>query len=330
MDSMRVLVDSIVDYAGLFPPAKLDMGEAVDRYSAYHAAAESWMLARFITPASRLDEFTERAARHWEREADAEPWFISALVGGGGGGAGGGGDLDAEIDRIFAFNQKYAPDFGPLDPESGAAGPGGGDDEPRVTGGAVIDTIELKVANGREIDRALHIIPEQLEPYFEIDWREDTRGMLSALAGTGARAKIRTGGVTPDQIPPAEAVAQFIANCAAADVPFKATAGLHHPIRAEYPLTYEPGCARGTMHGFINVFMAAVFVRAGGMSPMKAVALLSETDASAFQFGESHASWRGHEIEIARLAAVRERFAISFGSCSFEEPVEDLRMLNWL
>lgn len=327
MSAARVMMDSIVDYAGLFPPAKLEMSQAVDNYAAYRESDDSWMLARFITTVARLDEFQRCGERYWGEGGISEPWYISALP---------GANLDADIDRIFAFNQRFAPDFGPLAMnENGDDGTG--DDAPMppvaVTGGAVIDTIELKAANGHDIDRALSIIPEQIEPFFEIDWRAgggDTRGVISALAGTGARAKIRTGGVTVDLIPPSDGVARFIANCAAADVAFKATAGLHHPVRAEYPLTYEPGSVRGMMHGFLNVFLAAAFIRTGAMGAQDAERVLDETDANAFQLGETHASWRGKAIEITRLAAVRERFAISFGSCSFTEPVEDLRRMGVL
>ncbi len=322
MSAVRVLMDSIVDYAGLFPPAKLEMGPAVENYARYRAGDESWILARFITTVARLDEFEKCGERFWAEDGDAEPWYVSALT---------GADLDADIDRIFAFNQKYAPDFGPLALNEGAEG---GDDSAMspvaVTGGAVIDTIELKAASGHDVDRALKIIPEQIEPFFEVDWRDDTRGIISALAGTGARAKIRTGGVTADLIPPPEAVAGFIANCAAADVAFKATAGLHHPVRAERALTYRPDSPRGVMHGFLNVFLASAFIRTGAMGVHDAERVLSETDAGAFQLGETHASWRGKAIEIARLASVRERFAISFGSCSFDEPVEDLRGLGMM
>ena len=86
---------------------------------------------------------------------------------------------------------------------------------------------------------------------------DTVRGLIAAMAGTGAHAKIRTGGVTPEAFPQATSVARFIHACAMADVGFKATAGLHHPVRGEFNLTYEPACPRGVMYGFLNVFMAA-------------------------------------------------------------------------
>ncbi|HJW92086.1 MAG TPA: hypothetical protein VJ901_00575 [Thermoanaerobaculia bacterium] len=146
---------------------------------------------------------------------------------------------------------------------------------------------------------------------------------IDTLAVRGLRAKIRTGGVTNDAFPDASTVARFIQRCAEKGVPFKATAGLHHPIRCIKPLTYEPDAPTGTMHGFVNVFMAAAL-------PQHAATILTETDARAFEFGDDAASWRGRSIGTEDLARIRSDFAISFGSCSFEEPVADLKELGWL
>ena len=52
-------------------------------------------------------------------------------------------------------------------------------------------------------------------------------------------------------------VVRFIRRCIEADVRFKATAGLHHPLRAEFPLTYDAGAPVGAMFGYLNVFLAA-------------------------------------------------------------------------
>jgi len=147
--------------------------------------------------------------------------------------------------------------------------------------------------------------------------------LIDALAERGLRAKIRTGGVTNDAFPAAAHIAQFIQRCAERGVSFKATAGLHHPIRCVKPLTYEPDAPTGTMHGFVNVFLAAAL-------PHHAETILLETDARAFEFGDDAASWRGHAVRTEELARVRSEFAISFGSCSFEEPVADLKELGWL
>ncbi len=147
--------------------------------------------------------------------------------------------------------------------------------------------------------------------------------LLDAIARHGLRAKIRTGGITPDAFPAVADVAGFLRACEAKRVAFKATAGLHHPLRCVKPLTDEPNALTGTMHGFVNVFLAAAMLD-------HADAILEETDPYAFSFDDDGASWRDQHVTTESLAAMRRDFATSFGSCSFEEPVNDLKELGWL
>lgn len=147
---------------------------------------------------------------------------------------------------------------------------------------------------------------------------------LDKLASTGAYAKIRTGGLKPEAIPSVEEVAKFILACADGRVAFKATAGLHHAIRAEYALTYEADAPRAVMHGFINVLMAAAFAWNGERD---IVPILSETDPASFRFDEL-AHWRDKSINAEQVRNARRNFVHSVGSCSFEEPVQDLVALG--
>jgi hypothetical protein len=142
-------------------------------------------------------------------------------------------------------------------------------------------------------------------------------------------AKIRTGGLTSDAIPSCAALARFLYDAAARRVPFKATAGLHHAVRAEQALTYAPDSPRAPMHGFVNVFLAASFAWRGADVDSLAD-ILKERDAAAFVFQEDAAGWRDLRLSAAEIAASRRDFAHSFGSCSFEQPVAELRNLKLL
>jgi hypothetical protein len=145
-------------------------------------------------------------------------------------------------------------------------------------------------------------------------------------------AKIRTGGLTPEAIPSCPDLAQFLHAAAMRRIPFKATAGLHHPIRAEYPLTYAPDAPRAVMHGFLNVFAAAALAWHGA-PVFLLTAILEETDASAFRFLEGElvcGHGRGPGLGTGQIKAARLEFAHSFGSCSFEEPVAGLREMGLL
>ncbi len=302
-ESLRILMSGLIDYAGLFPPAALDMRTTVANWAAYRAGERAWMLGRLVVPVARLGEFEQAMlGAPPPTGPDAEIWRITAL---------GGDTLDADIERIFRFNQRHAGE---------GEGPGV----------AVIDALELKAVTSTQIDKAMHAIPEQLEPFFEIPVTGDLRGLVAAMAGTGARAKVRTGGVTPAAFPSTVELARFLSACAAAEVPFKATAGLHHPVRGSFPLTYEPGCASATMFGFFNVFLAAAFMVTGRAEAGEVAGILEESNARAFAFDDGGVTWRDLRLDTARLSRVRESFAVSFGSCSFEEPVADLEKLGLL
>jgi hypothetical protein len=145
----------------------------------------------------------------------------------------------------------------------------------------------------------------------------------------GAFSKVRTGGLTPDAIPSPETIADFLHSAVSRRVAFKATAGLHHPIRSLRPLTYAADSPRAVMHGFLNMFIAASFAWHGAERELL-VALLSEENPSAFQFGADELRWRDKRLSCAQIQIARIEFAHSFGSCSFEEPVADLRELGLL
>ena len=298
--ALRALLAGIVDYAGLFPPAGLTMTEAVRNFATYLGTPDAWALGRFVVTVARLDEFEREAADLLPREAGSNPWRVSALA---------GPDLERDLDRVRAFNEVHA----------GSAG----------AGAAVIDALELKAGTAREVERALASIPPSIEAFVEIPLTGDVEGLVAATGQGGGRAKIRTGGTSADAFPATRDVARFIEACVRGGVPFKATAGLHHPLRAEYRLTYETNAPRGTMYGFLNVFLAAA-LHATGMPAAELPALLEEGSVDAIRVDDAGISWRGYCLTTEQAAAARASLALSFGSCSFREPIDDLKELRLL
>jgi hypothetical protein len=175
-------------------------------------------------------------------------------------------------------------------------------------------------------------VSEQLDGAFDLFVEvplEAPEPLIAELAVLELSAKIRTGGVTADAFPSAGQIGGFMRACVAADVPFKATAGLHHPLTGTHRLTYEDGAAQARMFGFLNVFVAAGLAGLG--AEHEAVRqVLVESDPRAFEFREGALCWREVQIDTAGLASLRRRVALSFGSCSFTEPVEDLVQLGVL
>ena len=188
-----------------------------------------------------------------------------------------------------------------------------------------VPVCELKVASAADAAPILDILPESVTAYFELPIDADP----APLAKGRGRAKVRTGGVTPDAFPTPAELARFLYRCAKARVPFKATAGLHHPIRSVRRCTYEPDSPTALMHGFINVFLAAALLWNGGRAG-DAIATLEEESPDEFHFDDEAAEWHTHRLTLDQLRGSREQFAISFGSCSFQEPIVDLERLGWL
>jgi hypothetical protein len=290
--TLHTLLHTIVDYAGLFPPAGLSMDAAAGRYALYHASTHAWMLGRFVVPVARLDELAHAMGRI--DRAQGNPWRLSALV---------GADHAADVAAALAFNAAKHH--------------------------AVVDAFEVRASSPDEIRAIAGVVPPSVKTYVEIPIEDDPRELVSTLAAVKLRAKMRTGGVVPGSIPPAEHVARFIRACYSANVGFKATAGLHHPLRGEHGLTYESGAPRGVMHGFLNVFLAAAF-HYNGLTQRDALDLLNATSLDGIEMNDDTINWREYVVTRDEISTVRRRFATAFGSCSFTEPVEDLVNLELL
>lgn len=292
-------MSGLIDYAGLFPPAGLDMATAVRNYATYANDEHRRVLNRFIVPVARLEEFEEAAAPHLSRGGTR--WHLSVLAG--------PRDLEAGMSRVADFNRRHRPGRG--------------------TGRASIERLEAKAATAAEIAEFARLGPPDVAIDFEIPTASDPSPLIGEIARAGGRAKIRTGGVTSEAIPSVEEVVRFLRACARGAVAFKATAGLHHAIRGEYKLTYAPDSPTAVMHGFLNVFCTAAFVRTG-IPATDAVAMMEETAADGFQFDGSGVTWRNRRITTPAITAARANYSLSFGSCSFHEPIDELRALHLL
>ncbi len=287
--SLRTLLSELVDYAGLFPPAKLDMAVTVANYANYLGSLDAWALGRLIVPATRLNEFEQHAEGHLPTGGGGRPWQLTALVG--------YDNLDNDLQRLADFNEKY-------------------------TDRAQVLVIELRATSADDIDDALDRIPDHIFPFFEVAVTDDPRGLIAAIAGSDAGAKVRTGGVAAAAYPSPEQLARFIAASASAGVPFKATAGLHHPLRhfSEAVGTDE--------FGFLNVFTAGILARTTSIDERALAAVLVDESPESFDFGDEQFRYGDQTLGVDALPEAREKFAISYGSCSFTEPLELVRALR--
>lgn len=298
MSAIQTLLRGSIDYAGLFPPAGLDMATAVANYARYRAGPSAWALGRFIVPVSRLPEL-EAQGSQLPRSQAGEPWRLSVLA---------GSDLAADLLQVGEFNRRHS--------EPGSAA-------------IMADTVEVKATSEIGIAEIMRLIPGSLQAYIEIPVDADPAPLIAATRWLGGRAKVRTGGVTAHAFPSTADLLRFLHACVRAGLPFKATAGLHHPLRAEYRLTYAPDSPCGTMFGFLNLFLTVAFLRAG-MNQTDAARVLEEQSPRAFEANDAGISWRNYRLDLQSLSQVREDGIISFGSCSFTEPIQELESLHLL
>jgi len=316
--ALRALMAELVDYAGLFPPAALDVAVAVSEYARHRRQPESWMLGRFIAPAERLAEVVQRPEL---AESSDRPWQFSVLVGSRDSAAGAlsGLTLQAQLIRKFADHADH-------DDHDGHGGRVGGLEVPWPVSaspdfaGDFLSGLAAEGLAGKDV-------------FFEIAPGGDDSSAVAAVAAAArcqatefslVGAKLRCGGVTAAAFPDCERVAGMIQLCASSELPMKCTAGLHHPVRH---------CDQGLevmMHGFLNVFGACLLAYSKAADLTTLIACVAETDPNAFSFDDDRFCWRDLRVSTAIISDIRRRYLGGFGSCSFAEPCADLQDLGMM
>jgi len=320
--SLRTLLRDIVDYAGLFPPADLSLRRAIQNYADYRGEAEAWMLSRFVLPVRRLPDLVP-----YRSLLTADSPYVFSVLGTGG-------------DTPDAFLSAFTRDLGVID-----------DFDDEYGGQAQVDVMEVPLPSGLDIgsasavgaflrDLESHLVASgtaKLDLFLEVPGGgtpDDLTTLCATVADHNADQalparsevglKIRCGGAEPSDVPSAGWVAALIAACRDAGVSFKATAGLHHPIRH-----YDDGLDT-EMHGFLNIFGAAALAAEHDLDADALQPILRDESADHFRFRKASFAWKNLSVPLDGLRHARNALAVSFGSCSFEEPIDHLRDLELL
>jgi hypothetical protein len=322
--SAKALLSGIIDYAGLFPPARLPLEQAIRNYARYRTGAQRQMLGRFVVPAARLAELSPFMGELFSPDV-----FLELSIVGGGGQtrqdflAGLPRDVEDMV-RFHAPHRRRAeirsielrlpPDLAP---------------------GAELDLI--RDAYERPSYQGQHPPTLFLELASGTDWRSRQESAIEAIGRFNEEVrpgrpiptapcgfKLRCGGSEPGSVPSPGQVVGAIYSCLASRVPFKATAGLHHPLRRLDPALGVP------THGFLNLFGMGTLAFNGQLNPVQAVEMLTDEDPGNFVFDDTGFLWKDRRTTVADIHASRLQLLISFGSCSFDEPCEDLRALELL
>jgi hypothetical protein len=300
--SLCALLDQAIDYAGMFPPCGLALEPALQNQANYVRSPEAWMLNGFVLPVEQFDAATQflskfdshhplRVAALGPKTTNADP-FLDALY-----------NAYAAIRSFSRYNTdlvsiSHLEMFLPAD----------------------ADSASLKAA--RSIVGELPVFweapPETAEQTIALIAGHNSHEELPAFG-----YKLRTGGVTADAFPSSEQIARALVTAATHQPPIKFTAGLHHPIRQFRDEV------KTKMHGFLNVLGAAVLAAEHQWNADQAVMMLEDEDRRSFSFTDDFFAWRDWKIDVERLQ-YRRKFVRSFGSCSFDEPRDDLCALGLL
>jgi hypothetical protein len=299
--SLKALLDQAIDYAGMFPPCDLALEPALRNQASYVRSPEAWILNGFVLPIKQFDAAKQLLSKfdphHPLRVAALGPKTTTA---------------DAFLDALYEaaaairFVLRYDVDLVPVShlemflPDD-------------------VDSASLKKATA---------IVGKLPVFWEAP-PESAQQTIALIAGHNSDTnttfgyKLRTGGVTVDAFPTSRQIASALVTQAMHRLPIKFTAGLHHPIRQFRDEV------KTKMHGFLNVLGAAVLAAEHQWDVDQTVMMLEDEDPRSFSFIDDFFAWHNWKIDTERLRD-RRKFVRSFGSCSFDEPREDLRALKLL
>ncbi len=323
--SLKAFMSDMIDYAGLFPPAELSLDKAIYNYAAYREGAESWMLSRFIIPASKLERLDSYGEELFSEE---QPFAFSVL----GGGTRTVSEFEEEVEAASEACSSFRSRHGQrvttevlemkLPREAALSG------DAELVAGLLDKAVDTLTAAPSGV-RALFV-----EGLFEESWKKDMEAVAGGISAHNGREcpepylgtgyKLRCGGVEAHMFPSAEQVAFTLNRARKHDVPVKCTAGLHHPVR------HYSAEVQARMHGFLNVFGGAMLAYAHDFSDDELLQVLSEEDPDHFVFTDQSFSWKDYSVPTETIRELREVALISYGSCSFDEPREDLQGLGLL
>jgi hypothetical protein len=300
--SLRALLGQSIDYAGMFPPCSLGLETALKKQAQYVRSDDAWMLNAFVLAVGQFG-----AAKQLLSVFDPQHPFRVAALGPKTENAAAFCDALENTDAAIRSFAGHNVDL--------------------------VSVVQLEMFLPHDVELGLLREARDVIGVLPAFWEtppekaEETIALLAELNSDVDRPtfgfKLRTGGVTADAFPTSQQIARALVTPATHQVPIKFTAGLHHPIR-QYRDEVQT-----KMHGFVNVLGAAVLAAEHKWDVHQTTNMLEDENSDSFCFDDEFFAWREWKIELKPLKK-RRHFVTTFGSCSFDEPREDLRALNFL
>lgn len=287
-DGNSVLFEEMFDYAGLLPPAALPMDEAVPEYLRHIAGEESWLVSKFVCPINWLGEFLSRLSSCEGRTSVP----LSVL----------GTSVEGHRADTLAM-ERFLAEAGP---------------------DVSIDGYEVKLGKDAQANAGLKSLAKEdrWDIFIELPWTENLDADIELVASFETLGtKARLGGLEASAIPSCEQVARFIRGSADMEIPFKMTAGLHHPWRH---FDAALGC---NLHGFFNVAWASALAVLHDLPDAELVPILASGRPDDLSVSESGITAFGTTLSQDDLEESRNIGLATIGSCSISEPFSDLQKL---
>jgi len=326
MTSFKNFMKRLIDYAGMYPPANLDLQTAFTNYLNYINSEDELMMDKFICSIKSFEELSnhDSALSNQLHDFKSDSWVsFSLLLNGGKTTKEFLKTLDNDLKLIKSFVSEHSemivtdsfeaklPDDISGKNNSGACN-------------KFLNDCSL-IFNENELSGCKVFFEPPLNNEYVYVYEKLAYTMAASdKKGGNSGFKLRTGGVTPELFPTSEQVAFAIKVCNDNKLQFKATAGLHHPMR------HYNDSVSTKMHGFINVFGAGILTYANTLSLKEITEIVSDENAESFKFTEEEFWWNDVSANADMVSKARNEFVLSFGSCSFDEPREDLKKLNLL
>lgn len=305
--SVKTLLNGLFDYAGLFPPASLPLEDAIKEYMAHRGHPDAWMLGPFVVPVGLLDNFASLLAPF---ELDS-PIAVDILLSAGRNEERFLPDLSSELAICARFRDTYEHII-------------------------AVEAFEFKFPS-----QAFHSVNEVVAQFSasgfdhqalygemirDASFSSNLPIYFMTLAQTSGQimGKIRCGGMAETDFPTTAQLAEYIYTATKLAYPFKATAGLHHPIR------FYNAQQSVRMHGFINVLFASTLARVHALLPDEIERILEDENPNSFVFSPAGIQWQQLKATNTQFIEQRRLLTRSIGSCSFDEPRADLTELGWL
>ncbi|HMS54352.1 MAG TPA: hypothetical protein PKA27_03035 [Fimbriimonadaceae bacterium] len=292
--ALSALLDGIIDYAGLFPPAKLDLETALRTYFKHLKGPEKWLVSRFVCPAGELTNLGELL-----KDYKGEPVLVTVI-----------GSRATSVSELRQVAEQDAEAIQTFHGET--------------DGAAEVQAYETRAIHDVPIGKCVDILSPlaELDVFLEVPWSDHQVDDLHAIAEHDwLGAKGRTGGLVPPEFPSASALAVFLHECMSLDLRFKLTAGMHHPLR------HYDALIGAHQHGFLNVACAATLIEAMDFSKSEVEEVLLNENPGSFVFGSDSFAYNNLEVDLASIEDMRSLF-LSYGSCSVEDPILGLASLG--